>query len=79
MLCEERIRLLEICASTMNDYIRESVIWQGLTDGLNSAAYRVARMDREAARIQVDLAKYQLERHEELHQCYPNQAEPFPY
>ena len=71
MACDERIHLLETCASTMLVYTQASINWQRLTDGLNSFQYREARMAREAARIQVDLARYELEKHEEQHQCFP--------
>jgi len=70
MDCAERFHLLERCAATMASYINASIVWQRLTGALNTVEYRAAFMDREAARIQVDIARYELKRHEETHQCY---------
>jgi hypothetical protein len=55
----------------MHAYTKASIVWQALTDGSNSAEYRESRDAREAARIQVDIARHELERHEDLHQCHP--------
>ena len=74
MECDERTLLLERCASTMHAYTKASIKWQELTSRANTPEYRGARIDREKARIQVDLATYELERHESLHQCYPATA-----
>ena len=74
MECDERNLLLEHCAATMHAYTTASIKWQELTSRANTPEYRGARIDREKARIQVDLATYELERHEFLHQCYPATA-----
>jgi hypothetical protein len=69
-VCDERVYLLKQCASMMLVYTNASIVWQNLTDGLNSMEYRQSRQNREVARIEVELARYQLERHEEMHRCF---------
>ena len=71
MDCEDRSRLLELCASTMHTYSQASIKWQDLTGRANTPEYRTAQDTRQQARAQLDLAHYQLERHESLHQCHP--------
>jgi hypothetical protein len=71
MNCDERSRLLERCATTMHAYTKASIKWQELTGKANTQEYRDSRDAREQARIQVDLARYELETHEGVHQCYP--------
>ena len=71
MDCNERTRLLEHCATTTHAYTQASIKWQELTHLVNSAEYRRCRDTREQARVQVDLASYELEQHEGLHHCFP--------
>jgi hypothetical protein len=70
MKCEERTHLLKLCAVTMRAYTRASIKWQELTARANTAEYRKSMDARQEARAQVDLAHYQLERHEALHLCH---------
>ena len=71
MGCDERARLLKLCAITMRTYTKTSIKWQELTGSANTPEYRDSQDARQQARAQVDLANYQLERHESLHQCHP--------
>jgi len=71
MDCEERSRLLEHCATTMHAYTKASIRWQELSARANTVEYRESRDAREQARVQVDLASYELNQHEALHNCYP--------
>lgn len=71
MVCVERARLLKLCATTMRTYTRTSIKWQNLTGKANTLEYRDSQDARQQARVQVDLANYQLERHESLHHCHP--------
>jgi len=73
MECIERTLLLERCADTMHAYTQASIKWQKLT-GTNSPAYRDSLIAREQARAQVEIANYQLEQHESVHQCFPATA-----
>ena len=73
MECAERTLLLERCAATMQVYTKASIKWQKLT-GTNTPEYRASRDAREQARIQAELATYELEQHERLHQCFPATA-----
>jgi hypothetical protein len=70
----ERTLLLERCATTMHTYSRASIKWQKLTGSGNTQAYQDSRSARSMARTQVDLATYELEQHERVHQCYPAAA-----
>ena len=76
MGCNERTLLLERCAATMHTYTRASIKWQKLTGTDNTQAYRDSRSARSRARIQVDLATYELEQHERVHLCHPATAMP---
>ena len=58
----------------MQVYIKASIRWQELTSKANTQEYRDARSFRAQARIQVDLATYELEQHEKLHHCFPATA-----
>ena len=71
MECDERAYLLKVCATTMHAYTKASIKWQELTGKANTPEYRDSQDARQQARAQVDLANYQLERHESLHQCHP--------
>ena len=71
MDCDERTRLLEHCATTMHAYTQASIKWQELTRRGNGPEYRHSRDAREQARVQVDLASYELEKYEGLHHCFP--------
>jgi hypothetical protein len=71
MDCDERARLLAHCAATMHAYTQASIKWQELTGFANTLGYRLSRDAREQARVQADLASYQLEQHEGLHRCFP--------
>ena len=66
--------LLECCAATMHIYTKASIKWQDLTSRANTPEYRDSRSARETARIQADLATYELEQHERVHLCYPAAA-----
>ena len=57
----------------MHAYTKASIKWQELTGKANTPEYRDSRTAREQARTQVDLANYELEQHEGLHNCYPVQ------
>ena len=70
MECAERSLLLELCATTMHAYTKASIRWQRLT-GTNSKEYRDSLIAREQARAQVEIANFQLEQHERVHQCFP--------
>jgi hypothetical protein len=74
MACNERTLLLKRCAITMHTYTRASIKWQALTGSDNTQAYRDSRSARAQARIQVDLATYELEQHECVHLCHPATA-----
>jgi hypothetical protein len=74
MQCNERTLLLERCANTMHTYTRASIKWQNLTGMDNTLAYQDSRIARSRARIEVDLATYELEQHERVHLCYPAMA-----
>jgi len=74
MECIERTLLLERCAATMQVYIKASIKWQELTSRANTPEYRDSRSARAQAKVQVDLATYELEQHEKVHQCYPATA-----
>ena len=74
MACDERTVLLERCAETMHAYTKASIKWQDLTSRANTPEYRDSRSARETARIQADLATFELEQHERLHLCYPAAA-----
>jgi hypothetical protein len=75
MMCDERALLVNQCATTMRAYIVASIKGQGLTLRANTSEYRDSLAAREQARIQVDRANHQLEQHERLHLCYPEEAE----
>jgi len=74
MECTQRTMLLECCAATMHAYTKASIKWQDLTSRANTPEYRDSRSARETARIQADLATFELEQHERLHLCYPAAA-----
>ena len=73
MECPERTLLLERCAATMHIYTKASIKWQKLT-GTNTPEYQDSLRAREKARSEVELASYELEQHESLHQCFPATA-----
>jgi hypothetical protein len=58
----------------MQVYIKASIKWQDLTSRANTQEYQDSRSARAQARVQVDLATYELEQHEKLHHCYPATA-----
>ena len=64
MECDERAHLLERCAATMHVYTGASIKWQELTGRANTPEYRDSLDARNQARVQVDLANYELEQHE---------------
>jgi len=74
MECNERTLLLQRCATTMHTYTKASIKWQELTGLDNTHAYQDSRSVRETARIQADLATYELEQHERVHLCHPATA-----
>lgn len=71
MDCEERVRLLERCATTKHAYTKASIRWQELSRGANTQEYRDSRDAREEARVQVDVASDELTQHEAVHHCHP--------
>jgi len=71
MDCDERARLLNLCATTMHAYTQASIKWQELTVRANTPEYRDSQDARQQARARVDLANYQLGQHEHLHGCHP--------
>lgn len=54
----------------MHAYTKASIKWQDLTSKANTPEYRDSLRVRVQARLEVDLANYELEQHERAHQCF---------
>ena len=68
--CKERLRLLELCAAATSAYKAAYARWQKHAARPNTSAFRASLDAREKARVQVEQATNQLERHEAIHNCH---------
>jgi len=72
MLCLERNRLLEKCAVAVHAFTKISIKWQELAvDQAGGDQYCDRRATRVDARVVMDHAYAELERHDHLHHCQP--------